>query len=110
MQSLNSKNDHVSRTRAYEATIARYASTATATASTIAESLRREFTGLSVISKAVEGTPGSTLISESQRLGAEIIVVGNKRVQGPARILGSIARTVASGANCDLYVVHTHQK
>ena len=39
-----------------------------------------------------------------------MIVVGNKRVQGFTRFLGSVARTIASEAHCDLYIVNTHQR
>lgn len=46
----------------------------------------------------------------AEELDAEIIVIGNKRVQGIARILGSIARDVAAHAPCDVYVAHTHSK
>ena len=49
------------------------------------------------------------LVSEADRLEARLIVVGNRRVQGPARILGSIARTVAANASCDVYVANTRQ-
>ena len=41
---------------------------------------------------------------------ADVIVVGNKRVQGVSRILGSIARYVAAHAPCDVYIAHTHQR
>ena len=51
------------------------------------------------------------LVSESERLDATMIVVGNKRVQGIAgRVLGSIARDVAAHASCDVYVAHTHER
>lgn len=35
------------------------------------------------------------------------IIVGNQRVQGAARVLGSIAGDVAKHATCNLMVVHT---
>ncbi|MEW1980218.1 universal stress protein [Citricoccus sp. NPDC079358] len=110
VQVLHSKDEQAVRTHAYNTLVARYANDAEHTASTVAAGLRTDFPGLTVISKSIEGAPGAALISEAGRLGAEVIVVGNRRVQGPARVLGSIARTVASEANCDLYVVHTHQR
>ncbi|GAA5056571.1 universal stress protein [Nocardia callitridis] len=61
-------------------------------------------------SDAVEGKPGEVLVQVAERLDAEVIVVGNKRVQGFARVLGSIARDVASRAHCDVYVAHTHER
>lgn len=109
VQSLHSENEYAVRTQSYNTLVARHANEAEHTASAVAAGLRRDFPGLTIISKSIEGSPGAALIGEAERLGAEVIVVGNRRVQGPARVLGSIARTVASEANCDLYVVHTHQ-
>lgn len=80
---------------------------AASTARDIEASLRKEFPGLSVSSAPAEGKPGAALANTAQRLGADLIVVGNRRVQGLTRMLGSIARDVAAHAPCDLYVVHT---
>ena len=35
------------------------------------------------------------------------MVVGNKNIRGVSRVLGSVARKVASGATCDLYIANT---
>ena len=48
------------------------------------------------------------LCDEATRLNASMIVVGNKRVQGAARVLGSIAGDVAKRAPCNVLIVHTH--
>lgn len=48
------------------------------------------------------------LCDEAERLSASCIVVGNKRVQGMARLLGSVAGSVAKSAPCDVLVVHTY--
>lgn len=74
----------------------------------IAVELRKEFPGLEVVSTASEGRAGEALVAAAKRLDADLIVVGNKRVQGIARVLGSIARDVAAQAPCDVYVAHTH--
>jgi nucleotide-binding universal stress UspA family protein len=52
--------------------------------------------------------PASGLCDEAVRLDASMIVVGNKRVQGAARVLGSIAGDVAKRAPCNVLIVHTH--
>jgi nucleotide-binding universal stress UspA family protein len=52
--------------------------------------------------------PASALCEEAGRLDASVIVVGNKRVQGAARVLGSIAGDVAKRAPCNVFIVHTH--
>ncbi|WP_298043819.1 universal stress protein [uncultured Citricoccus sp.] len=110
VQSLHGKNEHTVTRSAYDKLIARFADEAEHIAATVAERVGQKVPGLTVKSRAIEGTPGLALVHEAERVGAEVIVVGNKRVQGPARMLGSIARTVASEAGCDLYVVHTHQR
>jgi nucleotide-binding universal stress UspA family protein len=53
--------------------------------------------------------PAIGLVDEATRLDASIIVVGNKRVQGAARVLGSIAGDVAKRAPCNVLIVHTHK-
>lgn len=56
---------------------------------------------------AVEGKPVDALVDAAAALGADLIVVGNKRTQGLARVLGSVATGVAHHATCDVYIVHT---
>ena len=51
--------------------------------------------------------PAKALCEEAERLGAFVIVVGNKRVQGAARVLGAIATDVARHAPCSVFIVHT---
>ncbi len=51
--------------------------------------------------------PAKALCEEAVRLNASIIVVGNKRVQGAARVLGSIANDVSKQAPCNVLIVHT---
>lgn len=80
---------------------------AQAAASDVEQKLKAAFPSLRTNSRSVEGEPGRVLVREAEEIAADIIVVGNKRVQGPARIFGSIARTVASETDCDLYVVNT---
>ncbi len=80
------------------------------TAQTVALGLRKDFPDLTVRTAASEGKPGDALVRAAERLKADVIVVGNKRVQGMARVLGSIARDVASQAPCDVYVAYTHER
>ena len=47
---------------------------------------------------------------EAARIDASMIVVGNRRVQGKARVLGSIATDVTRTAPCDVLVVDTTTK
>jgi nucleotide-binding universal stress UspA family protein len=53
------------------------------------------------------GSPAATLCSEARRLDAKTIVVGNRRVQGLSRVLGSVAADVTRHAHCDVLVANT---
>ncbi|MGO4435109.1 universal stress protein [Paenarthrobacter sp. RAF9] len=56
---------------------------------------------------AARGTPANALINYAETNSASLIVVGNKRMKGLGRVLGSIANSVAHGAPCDVYIVNT---
>lgn len=56
---------------------------------------------------ASQGKPADVLVQEAERLDASLVVVGNRRMQGVARVLGSIANSVTHHAPCDVYVVKT---
>ena len=73
------------------------------------KALARELKTTSPVTHAVVlSDPASALCEEAGRLEASVIVVGNKRVQGAARVLGSIAGDVAKRAPCNVFIVHTH--
>lgn len=63
--------------------------------------------GITVTSAAIADKPADALIAEAERLEAELIVVGNRRVQGLGRLLGSVASDVVHHAPCDVLVVKT---
>lgn len=79
-------------------------------AQSVARTLQRDFPDVTIRTAAAEGKPGDALVQAAERLKADVVVVGNKRVQGMARMLGSIARDVASQAPCDVYVAYTHER
>ncbi len=56
---------------------------------------------------AGEGKPHEVLISAATALDARLIVVGNRRVQGLGRLLGSVATSVLQHAPCAVYVAKT---
>jgi nucleotide-binding universal stress UspA family protein len=76
----------------------------------VIDDLRADHPEVEMTSRSELGKPADALIKVADELGADVIVVGNKRVQGPARVLGSIAREVARRASCDVYVAHTHER
>lgn len=51
--------------------------------------------------------PATMLCAEAARLDARTIVVGNRRVQGATRVLGSVAAKVIRQAPCDVLVANT---
>ena len=51
--------------------------------------------------------PAEALINEAERFGARMIVVGNRRMRGIGRVLGSVANSVAHNAPCDVYIAKT---
>jgi nucleotide-binding universal stress UspA family protein len=53
------------------------------------------------------GNPGDFLCDEARRLAARTLVVGNRRVQGVSRVLGSVAGHVLKNADCDVLIVNT---
>lgn len=63
--------------------------------------------GAHAVSGIVQGKPAEALVEEAARLEARLIVVGNRRVQGIGRVLGSVANHVAAHAPCDVYIVKT---
>ena len=63
--------------------------------------------GLEATSAAIDRKPADALMAEAQRLEAELIVVGNRRMHGVSRLLGAVANEVAHNAPCDVLVVKT---
>lgn len=76
-------------------------------AGNVADSLRADFPDLTITSYAALGQAAEALVSSASELNADLIVVGNKRVQGFTRVMGSVARSVAAEAHCDVYIAYT---
>jgi nucleotide-binding universal stress UspA family protein len=53
------------------------------------------------------GNPATVLCDEARRVEARMVVVGNRRMQGVSRVLGSVARDVLKAADCDVLIVNT---
>ena len=65
--------------------------------------------GVDALPFAVRGTPAQALIRHAEMYEAHTIVVGNRRMQGLGRVLGSVANSVAHGAPCDVLIVKTNE-
>jgi nucleotide-binding universal stress UspA family protein len=63
--------------------------------------------GVEITSVVVADHAAAALCAEAERLGASMIVVGNKRVQGMSRLLGAVANDVVRHAPCSVLVAHT---
>lgn len=110
MRSVQELHSPGSGAGAYNRLIEQQGQQAQNTADAVAETLREMFPNVEVVASGVQGAPAEVLLAEAERLGAQTIVVGNKGVQGAARVLGSVARTVASETTCDLYIVNTRPR
>jgi nucleotide-binding universal stress UspA family protein len=66
--------------------------------------------GSEVKARAVmrEGDPADAIIDAAEEEGADLIVVGNRGMQGAKRfLLGSVPNRVAHHAPCSVLIVHT---
>ena len=64
--------------------------------------------GYDRVSTELGNTPAGKMLCEiADRIDAQAIVVGNRRVQGVSRVLGSVANDVLRHAPCDVLVVNT---
>ena len=74
----------------------------------VAKSLAGSRPGVEITHFAARGKPADSLIKEAVRLDARVIVVGNRRMRGIGRLLGSVANSVAHNAPCDVYIANTY--
>ena len=69
--------------------------------------LKLELPNEDITMSVMTGHPADALVDEAKRLDADMIVVGNRRVQGAARVLGSVASDVLKKAHCDVLIAYT---
>jgi nucleotide-binding universal stress UspA family protein len=63
--------------------------------------------GLKVEIHAIDGPPTPALLGVARDCGAQLIVVGNRGMQGPKRVLGSVPNSISHQAPCDVLIVNT---
>lgn len=63
--------------------------------------------GVEVRCAVLDGDAAKAITSEAGRLGADLIVVGNKRVAGITRVLGAVALDIVRHAPCSVYIAKT---
>lgn len=54
-----------------------------------------------------KGNPADALLDVAERVGADLVVVGNQGMKGVRRVLGSVPNSVAHGAQCSVLIVDT---
>ncbi|WP_010525990.1 universal stress protein [Nesterenkonia sp. F] len=64
--------------------------------------------GVTVTPGAEFGRPAEALLAAAEKNDAQMIVVGNQRIRGMGRVLGSIATSVAHNADCDVHIANTY--
>jgi nucleotide-binding universal stress UspA family protein len=63
--------------------------------------------GISAETHALTGAPADAICEVAAEMGADLIVVGNKGMQGLRRVLGSVPNSVAHQAPCDVLIAFT---
>ena len=66
-----------------------------------------EATGVRVSTHWRARRPADALIEVADQEGAELIVVGNKRMHGASRVLGSVPNDVCHNTHCSVLIVAT---
>jgi nucleotide-binding universal stress UspA family protein len=56
---------------------------------------------------ALPGDPAEAILRVANEVDADLIVVGNKGMQGAARILGSVPNSIARKTACSILIVST---
>jgi len=74
----------------------------------ILEEARKPLDGrLDVQTHALSGDPGEAILEVATAIAADLIVVGNRGMQGYRRVLGSVPNHVSHSAPCSLLIVQT---
>jgi len=56
---------------------------------------------------AATGEPAEAIVRVATRVGADLIIVGNKGMRGARRVLGSVPNSIAHQAPCSVLIVDT---
>jgi nucleotide-binding universal stress UspA family protein len=63
--------------------------------------------GLEVHTHVASGAPADVIVQTADEVGADLIVVGSKGMQGARRILGSVPNSVAHNSGCHVLIAKT---
>ncbi|HLX78257.1 MAG TPA: universal stress protein [Acidimicrobiales bacterium] len=56
---------------------------------------------------AATGEPADAIVRVANRVGADLVIVGNKGMRGAKRVLGSVPNSIAHHAQCGVLIVDT---
>ena len=73
----------------------------------LAVTLDRIGGGIRVRTHIVGGDPAASIVDIARRVLADLIVVGNRGMRGPHRLIGSVPNSVAHRAPCSVLVVRS---
>jgi nucleotide-binding universal stress UspA family protein len=63
--------------------------------------------GVTVATHALIGSAAQALCDLAERVGADVLVVGNRGMKGGRRFLGSVPNTISHHAPCSVLIVDT---
>jgi nucleotide-binding universal stress UspA family protein len=63
--------------------------------------------GTKVTTAVLDGDAAKAMVAEADRIGADVIVVGNRRVAGVGRVLGAVALDIVRHAPCAVHIAKT---
>jgi len=63
--------------------------------------------GVAAEAHAAHGNADDVILATAAEVGADLVIVGSKGMQGARRYLGSVPNSVAHGADCAVLVVKT---
>jgi nucleotide-binding universal stress UspA family protein len=78
------------------------------TAQQMLEEVAGGLTGLDIELHAKSGAPAAVIVRHAEEVGADLIVVGSKGMQGARRIIGSVPNSVAHTASCHVLIAKTN--
>jgi nucleotide-binding universal stress UspA family protein len=71
------------------------------------EQLAGDIEGIEVEIHTGSGAPAEVIVQTADEVGADLIVVGSKGMQGARRILGSVPNSVAHNSGCHVLIAKT---
>jgi nucleotide-binding universal stress UspA family protein len=71
------------------------------------EAAALDLADIETVTYAGTGSPATVIVRRADELGADLIVVGSKGMQGTRRILGSVPNGVAHNASCHVLIAKT---